>query len=247
MSRYDPRVSQQDYYRSFDAGRLRASGTDKPILYTAWARRLARRFRDGRLLEIGCGEGHFLRRAADQGTRVTGIDISSAGTRTARARLGRGTLARADGMRLPCSENAFDCVVAFDVVEHVPDPAAFLHECARVLAPGGALVLTTPNLQSLGRRLKGERWFAWQDPTHIGVQARGRWKSALARAGFGIETEGTDAPWDAPYIRSLPALPQRWLCAALAQALFFFRPCYPFTCGENLVFVCERDAVPAPA
>lgn len=54
-----------------------------------------------------------------------------------------------DALSLPFADGAFDTLIAFEVLEHLPDPQRFFAEAARVLAPGGALLLTTPHIWGL--------------------------------------------------------------------------------------------------
>jgi SAM-dependent methyltransferase len=119
----------------------------------------------GRLLEVGCGNGDLLAGARDHGWAAEGLDFDPAAVAAARARglsVREGDLSSA---AFPAS--AFDAVVAVHLVEHVPDPAAFLDEAARVLAPGGRLVLVTPNLRSRGARRFGAAWRELDPPRHL--------------------------------------------------------------------------------
>lgn len=97
---------------------------------------------DGRVLDAGCGTGGFLAKVRG---RAVGIDFSPIALSFA-ARRGLARLARADVARLPFAEASFDAVVSLDVLYHqaVGDDAAAVKECARVLAPGGILVLNLP-------------------------------------------------------------------------------------------------------
>ncbi len=102
-------------------------------------------------IEIGCGEGSFGAVIAGAYRRYAGFDISERAVGRARA---RGLDARAHDIGqgpLPVATGSADLVVALDVLEHVFDPPSFLAECARVLGPGGRLLLSTPNIRSLPR------------------------------------------------------------------------------------------------
>ncbi len=122
--------------------------------------------RDARILEIGCGRGGFsawLGRLP--GVSVVAADFARSAARKARDHTRRNALpvavALADIQALPHPDGCFDAVVSCETVEHVPDPCAALRELARVLRPGGRLVLTTPNylgvmgLYRVYRRLTG--------------------------------------------------------------------------------------------
>ena len=105
----------------------------------------------GRLLDVGCGDGSFLREAARRGWTVTGTEFSRAGAEIARATgvpVFTGELQEA---RLP--GEVFDVITCWHVIEHVANPRGLLGEMYRLLAPGGALVLATPNLDDRVFRL----------------------------------------------------------------------------------------------
>src|SRR5262249_15376750 len=101
-----------------------------------------------RILDAGCGNGRYLRwieRRADADALLAGCDLSSTMLRRARHRLrsDRAMLLAADVSHLPFKDHLFDAVVCGWVLEHLPDPVLGLRELARVLRPGGKLLLLT--------------------------------------------------------------------------------------------------------
>jgi SAM-dependent methyltransferase len=113
----------------------------------------------GRVLDAGCGGGGMPLSLAEEARQVIGIDpfnrFGDAGMRLARER-GVGSLqfALADGMALPFAAGAFDLVLSHAVIEHVADAPLYLRECARVLAAGGRIYLSTaPYLSFAGAHL----------------------------------------------------------------------------------------------
>ena len=99
------------------------------------------------VLDVGCGDGAALAVAAAQNPRhqFAGIDWSADALRQARARgltVVRGTIET----RLPVTDGAADVVIMSELIEHLVDPDGALEEVRRVLRPGGALLLSTPNL-----------------------------------------------------------------------------------------------------
>lgn len=101
----------------------------------------------GRFLDIGCGPGKLLRVAKSRGWDAMGLEISDwavdQGTKEGLNILNM-TLPEAN---LPA--DSFQAATMFDVLEHLPDPAAYLGEVYRVLSPGGVLVVETPNIDGL--------------------------------------------------------------------------------------------------
>ncbi len=113
----------------------------------------------GRVLDAGCGGGGMPLSLAEEASQVVGIDpaerFQDAGVRLGREH-GRSNLhfALADGMALPFQARTFDLVLSHAVIEHVADAPLYLRECARVLAPGGHVYLSTaPYLSFAGAHL----------------------------------------------------------------------------------------------
>jgi SAM-dependent methyltransferase len=113
----------------------------------------------GRVLDAGCGGGGMPLSLAEEADAVVGIDpaerFQDAGVRLGRERGLRNLhFALADGMALPFRGGSFDLVLSHAVIEHVPDAPLYLRECARVLAPGGRVYLSTsPYLSFAGAHL----------------------------------------------------------------------------------------------
>lgn len=101
-----------------------------------------------RALDLGCGNGRFLAALAARGAEVTGVDAYAASLGRARGKAPAATLIAADVTRAPLPDASFDLVAALDVLEHV-EPAGFLAEARRLLAPGGRLLLSVPAFASL--------------------------------------------------------------------------------------------------
>jgi 2-polyprenyl-3-methyl-5-hydroxy-6-metoxy-1,4-benzoquinol methylase len=101
--------------------------------------------RGKRVLDIACGEGygtHALKLAG--ASQVIGVDVSEQACQHARAKYGVDAR-QGDARAIPLPPASVDVVVSFETIEHVPEPDAFLDECARVLVPGGTLVISTPD------------------------------------------------------------------------------------------------------
>jgi SAM-dependent methyltransferase len=100
-----------------------------------------------RILDCGCGTGHNLSWLSTYGHAV-GFDLSGGGVE--QARRAERPVVRADVTRIPFPSDAFDLAVSFDVFQCLPDERGGISEIARVLRPGGTLVLTLAALDVLG-------------------------------------------------------------------------------------------------
>jgi len=140
----------------------------------------------GRVLDVGCSSGVFLRVMEAEGWDVYGIDISQESSREARERWGD----RINVMSLEQPSFStippFDLVTMFDVLEHSPDPRGLLKGVRRLLRPGGLLTVTTHNFSSPFRRLMGRRW-SYLDPLeHLSYFSPRALNALLKAEGFSI-------------------------------------------------------------
>jgi len=106
------------------------------------------------ILDIGCYDGTFLSFIKNQNNNFYGLDASDYGVAEC---LKRNIKVQKffwdDKTPLPCEDNFFDLIVAGEIIEHIFDTDYFLLEIARILKAKGKLVISTPNIASLGRRL----------------------------------------------------------------------------------------------
>jgi SAM-dependent methyltransferase len=119
-----------------------------------------------RVLEIGMGSGIAGEILAAKGWTVIGCDFSRAATARGASRGLQCVRGNAD--HLPFKNGSFEAVFASHVIEHTYDPAAVLTRIREILAPGGRLLLSVPNFDSLDRVIIGPEWFAGLSaPRHL--------------------------------------------------------------------------------
>lgn len=137
----------------------------------------------GRLLDVGCGNGLFLKRMRDLGWTVQGVETDPQSAKVARETFGlavhTGSLQSAG-----FPDDHFDSVTMSHVIEHVYDPTLVLAECRRILRPGGRLVIVTPNIESMGHRYFGRAWLSLDPPRHLRVFSRTSIDLLIQQAGF---------------------------------------------------------------
>jgi 2-polyprenyl-3-methyl-5-hydroxy-6-metoxy-1,4-benzoquinol methylase len=141
--------------------------------------------RGGRLLEIGCACGFLLVAARERGFSVTGVEMSKWASEHARSHYGLDVRsARLEDLDLPAS--CFDVAVMSDVIEHLTEPRRTLAAVSRLLAPGGRLLLLTPDIGSVTAKLAGQRWWGLLDD-HYFYYSRATLARLLESEGFAVE------------------------------------------------------------
>jgi SAM-dependent methyltransferase len=176
---------------------------DQPEEITKWERMMKAvmvksanliesRFRTGkgRLLDVGCGYGFFLKEMKSRGWQVEGVEVSQVGRRYAREKWGLHVYSEPlEDISLP--NNYFDATTFLYVIEHVPDPLGLLTEVKRILKPDGLILLrwphTTPIVRILGPWAK--RLDLYHTPYHLYDFSPSTISKLLLDSGFkGVET-----------------------------------------------------------
>ncbi|HTY19552.1 MAG TPA: class I SAM-dependent methyltransferase [Myxococcota bacterium] len=130
-----------------EAREIEENRTDGEVVYDDGLDRIERDVPGrGRLLDVGCGFGFFLERAAARGWQVHGIDVSRVTVEYARKRLGLDTVERGDLFQARYPDGHFQAVCMWNCLEHLPQPLETLREVARILADGGVVLVRVPNI-----------------------------------------------------------------------------------------------------
>jgi 2-polyprenyl-3-methyl-5-hydroxy-6-metoxy-1,4-benzoquinol methylase len=141
----------------------------------------------GRLLDVGCGVGHFLRLARQRGYQISGIDHDREAVRIARDKFGLEDVraCSVDALITEGWDRSFDVVTLFDVLEHLSDPLGTLRRLRKLLRPGGYLVCSVPS---------AERWPARfhplldRPPHHLTLWTPEALGACLAASGLTVRT-----------------------------------------------------------
>jgi 2-polyprenyl-3-methyl-5-hydroxy-6-metoxy-1,4-benzoquinol methylase len=209
---------------------------------------LARRYgkRGSSLLEIGSGLGHLVGQL--EGTfKTAAVDVNHWALARSAPVAPQTPLQVASAEDLPFPDGYFGIVIIKHVVEHLPHPEKAIAELGRVIHPGGILILATPNLDSLLKPWKGERWIGYQDPTHIALKHPAEWLGMIRQAGFRPRHIFADGFWDVPYIPVLPKMLQKLVFGSLGglQAVLGL-PFLPMRWGESIMVVAQKQSLDEP-
>ena len=139
---------------------------------------------DAKILDIGCGNGEFILKASERGLDVHGLEISPAAAHTAAALSGAQVYVD-DPQGLALTGARFDLISAWDVIEHIPDPAGFIRACVSLLNDHGLIALSTPNQRNYHGVLHGIRWKGYRDgPEHLHFFNKNTLGRLMRRNGF---------------------------------------------------------------
>jgi ubiquinone/menaquinone biosynthesis C-methylase UbiE len=187
-----------------------------------------------RLLELGAGHCEIARQLRDRGWKVHAADIQD--TLVAAALMQGFPATRVDlNEPLPFPDDCFDMVVMLEVIEHVVRAEAALGEVARVLVPGGRLLLSTPNhafYKSRIRMLKGRP--LGMEGEHFRFFVKGQLESVLAATGFRVTARNSSG--------HLPLMDGRWVRRLLRRKRVLCRISEGLesSCAINFVWLAQR-------
>jgi SAM-dependent methyltransferase len=204
---------------------------------------LARRYGQpgARLLEIGSGLGHLVGQLEDS-FKTFGMDVNHWAVKESKAVAEKTALQTASAEEIPFADGTFGVVIIKHIVEHLPNPEKAIAEISRVTAPGGTLILATPNLDSLLKPWKGEKWIGYQDPTHISLKPPSVWLDWIKSYSFSLKRVFADGFWDVPYIPVVPNQLQKLLFGSLGgfqaiTGMVFL----PMRWGESIMVIAQKQ------
>jgi methionine biosynthesis protein MetW len=169
----------------------------------------------GRVLDLGCGSGALLGRLAGHAGHRAGVELSAAAAAEA-ARVADEVVNLPLDAGLPFAAASFDVVVCADVLEHVAEPEAALATAVGLCRPGGAVVISVPNVAYWQARLRLLRGVWRYEPTglfdsgHLRFLTRDTLLELVAGAGLTVEAlEPAQVPGLAPHVLARVPAPLR--------------------------------------
>lgn len=151
----------------------------------------------GKMLEIGCGVGDFIQEMEQQGWDCTGIEPSNDAKAIAKKKVKAKLYEPQDISTL--SDERFDLITMWHVLEHVDDLKDEIHHLQRLLKKGGRLVLALPNFKSYDAQYYKEFWAAYDVPRHLNHFCQETINTIFTKNGFVLK-KTNKLIWDAYYI-----------------------------------------------
>jgi len=169
----------------------------------------------GKLLDVGCGNGEFLRFASKFGWNVIGLDFDEGAVSEARS---DGFDVRLGSVDVIDKDEKFDFISISHVIEHVYDPAELIRSCYSLLNEGGILWLETPNIESFGYAIYQSNWRGLEPPRHLVLLNQKSLNEILLAAGFSSVDQ------------KLHCLSGLYMALASEKILNLSSPCESFIC-----------------
>ena len=158
--------------------------------WAAWSRALGMLLPPLQVADLGCGEGYLTVETARWARHVTAVDrsqgvLARAKALAARKRLANITWKKGELERLPIDDRAMDVALLSQALHHAGDPAGALAEAARILKPGGRLLILDlrPHDETWVREKLGDQWFGFSDDHLNGLLTRAGFKDVRVALG----------------------------------------------------------------
>jgi 2-polyprenyl-3-methyl-5-hydroxy-6-metoxy-1,4-benzoquinol methylase len=201
--------------------------------YLSWFKKLG--FKEGaRVLDVGAANGFFVSLANNSGYDAVGIELSKDAVQWAQ-QLGRKVF-QSDAISIALTEK-FDIVTVLDVLEHLPNPEAFLIKIKKNLIDSGILVINVPNAGSIFARICGRSWHSYVPPEHLFYFSKKSLIDALERNGYEIlKVRSISKTFKAEYIyKTVINSPQ--VPTLFRSFLSIFRPFFASRFGNIKIYL----------
>lgn len=146
---------------------------------------------DPRLLDVGCAHGFMLEAAKSKGFKPVGVEVSPA------AQVAKKTgfeVFQGDLLQSAFKPASFDAVTMIDVIEHFPKPMPIMERIHELLNSSGVLLIVTPDIFSLSRRIMGDAWFHYKKE-HVCYYSPSSMRTLLEQSKFRLRHASTGSKY----------------------------------------------------
>jgi SAM-dependent methyltransferase len=194
LSYYHPRPTRSKIGQYYPKSSYWGCDVGKAVLNSEWREKrdklfaplyqlILKRKNKGTILDIGAGTGVFLSKFQELGWKVDGVELSKEAVNFSK-KVHRVSLKAGDFLDYHFPKESFDVVTLNNSLEHLFSPLKTLKVISKVIKKGGIVVITVPNVNSLGLRIFGKKWYALQPPRHLYHFSPETLAKMLANAGF---------------------------------------------------------------
>ncbi len=185
----------------------------------------------GKLLDVGCNIGIFVKQARVLGFDAFGIDISSTAVKFGQKKLSLSPFLKiGDISSSGVSEESYDIITYIHTLEHIEDLTKELASVRRFLRPGGILLVEAPNFNSIWRRVARNKWYGYAPEEHIWQLSPKPLRRIIENNGFKVIMINSRHCLDHDYSFNLSG--------AVKRGLQIFS--YIFQSGDNFVLLAEK-------
>jgi 2-polyprenyl-3-methyl-5-hydroxy-6-metoxy-1,4-benzoquinol methylase len=196
----------------------------------------------GKILDFGCGTGHFLNEMKRAGWDATGVEVNKKARDHAASGFGLEVFPPEAVRSLP--DNEYDCITLWHVLEHINEPSDHFSEIKRLLKPGGAVLVALPNSDSFDALHYGNVWAAFDVPRHLWHFNPSTFSKFAAKAGFTI-TSLKILPFDVFYISILSEKHKGAMFPSFSGLvmgkIYFFLSLFSRKRGSSIVYCLKAD------
>lgn len=194
---------------------------------------------ESKLLDVGCGNGNFLKHSQKY-FKCEGFDLSTDAIQLLKTEVPNIKLS-VNNLFAYSNKSLFEIVTCFDVLEHLVDPTNALIKLKSLINDEGLIAISMPNGSSMGRKLKGKKWFGYEDQTHIWFNDANHWRQIICESGLIVEFEGGDGLGYPPYLPFIPKFLQDIFIKYPSQLAGIYNLPLPLNFHETIYFVCRKN------
>jgi len=220
--------SYEDYFKYYGPSNIK---------YRFFRKIIKKYKQSGNLLDVGCAHGYFLK-IVKKDFNCEGLEYNRSATKIARqitkCKIYNESIENAKKIK----SNKYDIITCFDVLEHTTRPDIAISEIGRLLKKGGLVIISVPNTNSLGHKLKGKDWFGYMDKTHKSILSNEDWVRLFNKNKLKVIDVFYDGYFDIPYNRFPLILQKVYLIPGIFQYVTGIK-IIPKN-GENILYILKK-------